>query len=286
MIYNKDAAFSYPILTNNSSSYINSEFVFDVENLNSNNNEFIFHFSYFISSNFIRNLLEQNKAEVVFILSSQDNFFKRLKLEDNKVILSKSRVSLTNRTKVQLHIHALEDISLSECTDLNQFYEKYKSEIIIPKNSLLGFSNIIEYKGSKNNPEKLFEIDIMESQKEPFKIELGQNTIILRFKDKKYQLNHLKSDRHLKNMYIYSGLSRALSQFIINNDHLNEGSIQIDELSSNDVDDLDQKLLTLMKNKGVDNLSHEKIDQVISDITDGIIEKYIYSIERLAEYAN
>lgn len=283
MIYNKDAAFSYPILTNSSSSYIDSEFTFDIEELQSNNNDFIFQFNYFISSDFLKNLIDEKKAEVIFILATHDTFFKNLRANENRVVISKSRVSLNNRTKVQLHIHALEDISLSNCTELNSFYDDFKYDIVIPKHSLLGFSNIIEYKGSRNNPEKLFEIDVNETQVEPFKVELRENLIALIFNDKKYQLNNLSNSRNLKNMYIYSGLSRALSQFILNNDHDDEEFIIIDELNSNDVNDLDQKLLTLMKNKGVEDISYENIDHVISVITDGIIEKYVYSIERLVE---
>jgi len=92
------------------------------------------------------------------------------------------------------------------------------------------------------------------------------------------------NDKNIQNMYLYTGLSRALLRFIDN--YSEEEYVDIELLSDNLENDLDQKLLDLMKNKGVKEISYDQIDEVIDKISDRIIEKYIIALKRGMENGN
>lgn len=80
-------------------------------------------------------------------------------------------------------------------------------------------------------------------------------------------------------MYIYEGLSRALFKFIQDNqnDDDREEFIELNSLSEQSTP-LNQKLLDLMLNKGVEELDLDSIDRIISIISNKIVEKFTYSI--------
>ena len=87
-------------------------------------------------------------------------------------------------------------------------------------------------------------------------------------------------------MYIYEGLSRALYKFIQDNQSSaeNEEFIELNSLSEQSTA-LNQKLLDLMLNKGIEEIDLESIDKVISVISDNIIEKFVYSIREVNSHA-
>ncbi|MCD8819090.1 hypothetical protein [Mammaliicoccus sciuri] len=284
MIYNKDASFPYPVLTNSMNGYENSIFEFDIVGLSENDSNYIFEIKYEIGSSFIKNLIRNEKAVIVFIISSQDNYFIKLNKDQTEITVSKSRVSLSNRTSIQLNIQSVEEISMDECKDLTPFYNNFKDKLKLKKHVLLGYSNIIKYQGSKNKPLQLFEKAVDKNQKAAFQVELSENTIVLCFKDSSYLINDLVNDKNIQNMYLYTGLSRALLRFIDN--YSEEEYVDIELLSDNLENDLDQKLLDLMKNKGVKEISYDQIDEVIDKISDRIIEKYIIALKRGMENGN
>lgn len=284
MIYNKDASFPYPVLTNSMNGYENSVFEFDIVGLSENDSNYIFEIKYEIGSSFIKNLIRNEKAVIVFIISSQDNYFIKLNKDQTEITVSKSRVSLSNRTSIQLNIQSVEEISMDECKDLTPFYNNFKDKLKLKKHVLLGYSNIIKYQGSKNKPLQLFEKAVDKNQKAAFQVELSENTIVLCFKDSSYLINDLVNDKNIQNMYLYTGLSRALLRFIDN--YSEEEYVDIELLSDNLENDLDQKLLDLMKNKGVKEISYDQIDEVIDKISDRIIEKYIIALKRGMENGN
>ncbi|MCD8824075.1 hypothetical protein [Mammaliicoccus sciuri] len=284
MIYNKDASFPYPVLTNSMNGYENSIFEFDIVGLSENDSNYIFEIKYEIGSSFIKNLIRNEKAVIVLIISSQDNYFIKLNKDQTEITVSKSRVSLSNRTSIQLNIQSVEEISMDECKDLTPFYNNFKDKLKLKKHVLLGYSNIIKYQGSKNKPLQLFEKAVDKNQKAAFQVELSENTIVLCFKDSSYLINDLVNDKNIQNMYLYTGLSRALLRFIDN--YSEEEYVDIELLSDNLENDLDQKLLDLMKNKGVKEISYDQIDEVIDKISDRIIEKYIIALKRGMENGN
>lgn len=156
MIYKKDANFPYPILTNTSNSYDNCSFILDI-NLEENTNEYIFEINYDITSPFIEKLLQNGQATLVLIIQSKDNKFFNIEYGQKAKSISKSRISLSKRTTIQLFIQSNEEINFKNNYDLSSFYEEFKDEIDVPKNSILGFSNSVIFDGSTNKPLELFE---------------------------------------------------------------------------------------------------------------------------------
>ena len=76
------------------------------------------------------------------------------------------------------------------------------------------------------------------------------------------------------------GLQRALDKFILNNKiNDNEDEVIISEIDE-PINELDLKLYKLMKNKKVEIISQDNIDEVIYLISDNIIERFTSSIRR------
>ena len=82
MIYKKDANFPYPLLTNSSNSYDGCNFILDI-GLNENTYDYIIQIDYDIESDFIKKLIEEDKARLVLVVQSKDNKFYNLKLGQN-----------------------------------------------------------------------------------------------------------------------------------------------------------------------------------------------------------
>lgn len=285
MIYKKDASFSYPILANTSSSYTDNEFFFDIKNLTEKNDDYVFQFEYNIGSAFLKNLIDKKFVGLNLVIQSKDNKFFRLHKYQTEFKVPKNRLSLTNTTTLQLQLQSLREVSFENCEGLNELYNDLKSNIQVSKYTLMGYSNTVTYDGEGTKPLELFETQIDPDIKSSFKVELGTNTVILKFKDSSY----LMSDLHKKNiinMYIYEGLSRALYQFIQNfKDDPNEESVDLNSIHITNDDVLYDKLKNLMLSKGIDNLNYEDVDDVIFTITDSIIDKYVTSIREVAENA-
>lgn len=286
MIYKKEASFPYPVLSNTTTSYKEHDFVLDVVNLIEQEDLYSFTFSYEITSSFINQLLSQGMVHIILVIQSQDSFFKILRKGETVVSVPQNRLSLGSRTSMQLLIQSMEEISFSECDELGNFYAGIKEEITVEKNNLIGYSNVVTFEGSENKPLELIERKIDPSLTSAFKVELGPSTIILVFKDEKYQLGGILRNNSIMNMYIYEGLSRALYKFIQDNQSSaeNEEFIELNSLSEQSTA-LNQKLLDLMLNKGIEEIDLESIDKVISVISDNIIEKFVYSIREVNSHA-
>lgn len=283
MIYKKEASFPYPVLSNTSTNYKENDFILDVANLTENEDMYTFEFSYEITSSFVNHLLSAGKANLIFVIQSQDNFFKILKKEEKIVSVPKNRLSLSYRTTIQLLIRSVDEVNFSECDELNDFYEEIRDDITIERNNLVGYSNLVVFEGSENKPLELIERKVDTTLTSSFKVELGPSTIILVFKDEKYQLNDIMRNNSVMNMYIYEGLSRALYKFIQDNQSgmENEEFIELNSLSEQSTP-LNQKLLDLMLNKGIEDIDLESIDRIISIISNDIIEKFVYSIREVS----
>ena len=275
MIYKKDANFPYPLLTNTSTSYPSSEFLFDVD-LHENTQNYCIIIDYEISSDFILKLLQQKKAQLVLVVQSKDNKFYYLDQHQNMVEIPKSRISLSKRTNLQLQLLAKEDISFEDNEELNLFYDAVKSEIIVLKNSILGFSNPVTFDGSQAKPLELFEKKLDPQLKSEIKIELGSETIIIHYKNENFQFIDSPKSSVLNNVYVYMGLQRALTQFIMN--HSQDGEeIDLDEIDVPE-NGLDLKLYNLMRKKMIERVSFDNIDEVIALISDRILEKFTTAV--------
>lgn len=283
MIYKKDANFPYPILTNTSNSYDNCSFILDI-NLEENTNEYIFEINYDITSPFIEKLLQNGQATLVLIIQSKDNKFFNIEYGQKTKSISKSRISLSKRTTIQLFIQSNEEINFKNNYDLSSFYEEFKDEIDVPKNSILGFSNSVIFDGSTNKPLELFEKKVNPNLKSDVKIELGSETIIINYKNESLQFTDLPQSSTFNNPYVYMGLQKALYRFIVNNSEDHE-EVDLDEIEPPS-DGLDFKLYNLMRKKKISELNIENIDEVIYSISDKMLEKYTAAVRRLYSDGN
>jgi hypothetical protein len=283
MIYKKDANFPYPILTNSSTSYEDSSFILDVS-LEENTNDYRFLINYDISSPFIKHLIESGEAELILIIQSKDNKFFKLKPNQNAIEVPKNRVSLNRRTSIQLHIQSTKEIHFGDNNSLSSFYDAFKYDINVPKNALLGFSNIVVFEGNIQNPLTLFEKRLDENLSSDIKIELGSETIIICYRKDEFQFNGVRSSQALNNPYIYAGLRTALQRFI--SEHSDNGEdVDLTQIQQPE-NLLDFKLYQLMTKKMITELSVDNIDEVISLISNKIIEKYTGAIKELINNGN
>jgi hypothetical protein len=282
MIYKKDANFPYPLLTNTSKSYERSNFILDV-NLEENSNNYRFEINFEIDSEFINSLIKKEQAQLILVIQSKDNKFFIIKPDERFIEISKSRISISNRTIIQLHLQSKEDILFTNNDDLSLFYQSFKDEIVVPKNSLLGFSNVVTFDGSSTKPLDLFEKKVDPELKSDIKTELGSETIIIHYKNEQLQFNELSKSNTLNNPYIYSGLQKALYRFIVNNGE--DGEVDLEQMEAPS-DNLDFKLYTLMKKKMVIELNVENIDEVIYSISDRILERYTSAVKELSINGN
>ena len=283
MIYKKDANFPYPILTNTSNSYDNCSFILDI-NLEENTNEYIFEINYDITSPFIEKLLQNGQATLILIIQSKDNKFFNLEYGQKTKSISKSRISLSKRTTIQLFIQSNEEINFKNNYDLSSFYEEFKDEIYVPKNAILGFSNSVVFDGSTNKPLELFEKKVNPNLKSDVKIELGSETIIINYKNESLQFTDLPQSSTFNNPYVYMGLQKALYRFIVNNSEDHE-CVDLEEIEPPN-DGLDFKLYNLMRKKKISELNIENIDEVIYYISDKMLEKYTAAVRGVYSNGN
>ena len=177
MIYKKDANFPYPILTNTSNAYNNAKFHL-VIGLDEIGNDYCFEPQYDISSEFIKSQIQSENASLILVVQNKDTKFYEMDQDQKFIKIPRERISIKEKTSIQLLIKAKEDISFINNEDLSDFYGNFKESILVPKNSILGLSNIITLNVIKK-PQELFEKKIDPKLKGPFEIELSNETIIL-----------------------------------------------------------------------------------------------------------
>ena len=276
MIYKKDANFPYPVLTNTSNAYNNAKFHL-VIGLDEIGNDYCFEPQYDISSEFIKSQIQSENASLILVVQNKDTKFYEMDQDQKFIKIPRERISIKEKTSIQLLIKAKEDISFINNEDLSDFYGKFKESILVPKNSILGLSNIITLNVIKK-PQELFEKKIDPNLKGPFEIELSNETIILKFKNENYQFVDIPNNRDLNNAYIREGLGRAVINFVINNGE--ENVVGIDEIDPPEVE-LDFKLYNLMKSRNIKEVSLENIDEVVNIIGNNIIEKFTNAVRGL-----
>lgn len=278
MIYKKDANFPYPLITDKENSgYNDLYFTIDI-NLEENIEGYRFEIEKNIESSFIEKQLIEEKAELIFVIQSRDNKFFNMNINNKFIFIPKSRISLGKRTSIQLIIKSKENISFEFNEDLNEFYSSFKQDIIVPKNSILGFSNILTFDGSIEKPLELFEKKIDPNLKSDIEIYLSSETIVIKYKNDSFQFSDSPQSKNLNNTYVYMGLQKALFRFIINNGE--DGYVDLNSISPPE-NGLDLKLYNLMIKKMISELNFENIDSVIYLISDKIIEKFMNTVRGL-----
>lgn len=280
MIYKKEANFPYPVLTPGTNSYTHCHFDLSI-GLKDDAESYRFCVEYELECDFLKKLLNEKKAEIIFVVQSKDNKF--YKLEKDYVDIKKSRISLSKRTSIQLLIKAVENISFRDNNELSEFYSDFKDEINVDKNSVLAFSNVCILDGRLKDPLKIFEKRHDPDLKSDIKFHMGPETIIISFKRAEYQFPGIRNKEKLNNAYVYMGLQRALYRFL--QTYGEDESVYMDELTPPE-NGLDLKLYNLMKSKTVDELNSDNIDEVIYKITDKMIEKYYTAIKELSSDGN
>jgi len=283
LIYSKDATFPYPVLIHGSENYKKNDFLLDVE-LQENNNEYRFIIKYSLNSDFLNNLVQGDKAELIFIVQSKDNKFYYLQKDENEIRIPKNRISLSKRTTLQLIIKANEQISLEDNLDLNEFYNDIRKDVFVPAHSVMGLSNIVLYDGNNKKPFDLFEKKLDPSINSDIAIELGEETILIVYRSEEFQFISFPGSIALNYPFIYMGLQKALYKMIVENSEDHE-SLSIDEMEPPS-NGLSFKLYNLLKSKFVNELNINNIDQVIYNISDRIIEKYVQVVKGIGDNGN
>ena len=277
MIYKKEANFPYPLLTNTSDSYEQCQFTLDI-NLQENTEHYHFNVTSEIESPFIKKLIQSKQAKLILVIQSKDNKFYDVKLNQDQIIIPKTRLSLSKRTTLQLFIQAVEDVNFAANDDLASFYDDIKEGITVPKHSVLGLSNCVIFDGSTNKPFDLFEKKLNPHLKSEIAIDLGSETIIINYKSDELQFNDSSMSGILNNPYVYMGLQKALYRFIIK--YGEDDQVYLDDIEYPE-DGLDFKLYNLMKSKMITELNTENIDEVISKISDKILNKFTSAVRGL-----
>lgn len=282
MIFSKNAIFPYPVLKNELDDYTENIFNLEVD-LKDNTNEFIFEITYEIGSDYIKNLIDTKKAALFLVIRAKDNKFFRVE-NNSKVSIPKNRISLDNRTSIQLIIRAEEQIDFQDNNDLTDFYTGIKTKISIDKHCLLGLSNVVIFDGSMRKPFDIFEKRISSDLNSDIKIEVGSETIIIEYKHEDYQFVTSPNSSILNYPYIYMGMQKALMKMI------KEKSDDGESLDFTDMEmpeePLYAKLYNLLKSKGIDGVDIKNIDEVIYKSSDRILEKFSNVIKGLNENGN
>ncbi|WP_160680802.1 hypothetical protein [Clostridium sp. C8-1-8] len=277
MIYKKDVNFPYPVLNNSSNSYKNCSFELDVK-LSENKDIYDIEMEYTIDSYFINELLEHGRARLFLIIQSMDNKFFEIKLGQKNISINKNRLSLSRRTQIQMMVEAYDEIYFKDNGDICGLYAELKEEIVVSKNSVLGFSNVVTFDESSKKGLELFEKRVDPEIRSEIKIDLTSDSIVITYKKEEMMFNDVLADTSINNLYIYMGLQRALHEFILNNRvNEEEQEVIISEMEEPELE-LDLKLYRLMKNKLIEELSKDNIDEVIYLISDGIIERFTNTI--------
>lgn len=283
MIYRKEANFPYPILTSSNNAYINNTFSLLVS-LKEDYATYRFELEYEIGSDYIKKLIQQKKAVLMLVVQAKDNKVFNLKFDQSFVEIKKSRITLSKRTKIQLLVRTQMEIDFGENDDLEGFYSAVKENIVVPKYAVIGYSEVVIFDGSSRKPLNIIEKKIDPNLKSDIGIELGSETIIIKYKSNDLQFIENQKCNELNYPYIYMGLQKAFDRFVRVNGG-EEESVSIDSMEPPE-DSLDLKLYNLCISKMVDCITYDNIDEVIYKITDRILDKYTRAVKGLSDNEN
>ena len=280
MIYTEEASFPYPVISSSSSDYKDRSFIFDAK-ITGDSENYKIDIDIAIGSEFLEELIKDKKIEYILIIKTQDNNFYKLD-KDYNVVIKRNEISFRSGSKMQIFLRSVEEINLKDNIDLDEFYTKDKEDIIISKNSIIGFSNIIIYERSEKTSIDLFEKLVDESILSEIKIEIREENIAIIFKDKKYQYNDSSQSKRLNYPYIYMGLQKILMEMIVMDSKNEDYVLEIDENSvAHTGKPVYRKIIRLLQEVDVKQISFEEIDEVISKISPNIIKEYYKGVKEV-----
>ena len=137
------------------------------------------------------------------------------------------------------------------------------------------------FDGSQQKPFDLFEKMVNPNINSDIEIRLGNETIIIVYKNESLQFPDVQRSRQLNYPYLYMGLQKALTAFILhaNPDNPDDGVIiEGMDLPQNS---LDIKLYNLMKAKNIDEISFNTMDEAIYQMSDNMITQYTDAVRGL-----
>lgn len=280
MIYKKEANFPYPVLSSTLSNYEEAEFNIRIK-FEEENDFYRFKILADLTSNFMQELLKEEKVQFVLVVQTKDTKFFQLKPNQMEVEIAKNRMSLSSRTSIQLQIVAKTKISFSANNELSTFYQEMKNFIQVNKHSMLAYSNVVTFEGGMKKPLEIFEKKLDVNLKSEIKFELASESIILYFRDEEFMFSSLRKANALLNPYIYTGLRAALERFLVNYSEDDGESVDVSDLAP-PTDLLDLKLYNLMLNKSVDEFTKDNLDEVVNRLTNNIIGNYVKAIKELS----
>lgn len=281
MIYTKKANFPYPVLMNFTDDYKHAKFELDVV-LHENTRAYLLDISWNMQSAFIKKQLRNGNASLVLIIKSKDNQFHVLDPSENqKLVIPKNRLCLNARTVMQLMVQSKRTICFQENEDLDDFYSALKNEISVNAGMVLGFSNTVIFDGTQHKPFELFERKVDATISSDIEIRLGEETILIVYKNEALQFLDLQNSRELNYPYLYLGLQKALLSFLIHvNPESPEEGVCIDEMEPPE-HALDGKLYQLMQAKNITELHLNNIDEIIYQMSDKLMLRYADAIRGL-----
>lgn len=287
MIYSKNVSFPYPVYTNDSIEYRDPYFNFDITEIIEGEENYLLSLEINLESKFIKGLLDNDYASMLLVIKSNTSNYFEIKMESKEFKLRKDKVNLYN-SQIQLLVITKNTINFSENRELNDFFDEYLNEIIVKKNSLIAFSNIQAYKKPDKNSLRLFSYRIDSHQIEDFKVNIRPDIIELLFNDERIIFNN--KYRNLLNMYFYNGISLAIinifSTWLDNNQEVNlESYVRDKDIDLRLEDSLENKLIELMLDKGIDLVSFDNLDSIIHRISNGLVGKFVKEIEILSKYS-
>lgn len=279
MIYKQATNFSYPILNNLQNDYIDGNFNINIMTDYKFGKNYQFNIELDLGSNFLLKQIEDGKAKLLLLVSSVGSSYYEFTLDNPIVLIPDNRIYLKERTEFQVIVMSTSVISFEKNEELHPFYKDFKNEIKVNKGKLLAFSNHYTFKGDIKKAPRLLEYRLNSNLKLPVDIELGDDTIVVEYKDESYNFNDLGAHNSFKNFYIYAGLQKALLNLISKNlSDSDESSLGLETGVAveriNEGTDLDMKLKDLLLYKGVETLHLDNIDQAVQLIANGIIENY------------
>lgn len=277
MIYTEDASFPYPIMSSNSYDYNDNSFFFDID-VKSNSETYSLTFNIKLGSEYLNELLEKKKIEYIVIIKTQDSSF--YKLSDNKILeIKRKKLSFKNNSKIQLILKSSCSLDFKDNFDIDPFYTDDNESINIDKNSIVGFSNVVIFDKSEKTDVDLFEKKIDKSISSEVKIEIRDENIVLIFKDEKYQFGKIIESKRLNYPYLYIGLQRLLMEMIVSDCGNQDNVLEINKNSiSNASKGVYRKIVKLIENKGIKQISFDDIDEVINLISPNLINEYYKGI--------
>jgi hypothetical protein len=227
-----------------------------------------------LNSEYLKNLLKLKKIEYYVLIKTQDSSFYKLP-ENNILEIKRSKLSFKSNSQIQLILKSNEVLDFKDNYDLDSFYTIDGESILINKNSILGFSNVVIFEKSEKTSADIFEKKIDKSLKSQIKIEIRDEHIVILFKDEKYQFGKFSESKKLNYPYLYIGLQKLLMEMIVADCGNQDNILEINKNSvANASKGVYRKVVKLLENKGVKQVTFDEIDEVINQISPDIINEY------------